>query len=414
MPEACDRKLRLTPDDREAFNHPTMERLERKFPLRQVEVARGRSLARPWGIVAVAAAIAVFVLTGKPTGVRAAIERVGAPAPNFTCAPCLNHAPFKLSDLRGKVVLVDFWEYTCINCIRTFPYLRRWDALYRPLGLVIVGVHTPEFEFGKNPTLVAEATRRFGFDFPVAVDSDYKIWYAFHNEGWPADYLIDKNGSVTYTHVGEGEYGDFEHKIQELLKQANPAIDFSQPKYRIPESENVELGGGVCMRATPETYLGFAHTMNIANPGGEDRTGQAVYATPAEIPLDDFALEGRWLATAEYVRHPAEAKPPGDSVALHYRAKSVYLVAGSDSDSQSRRLYVTQDGHPLSASTRGVDVRAGRDGRTYLELGAKRMYYLVNNREFGGHQLQLYALDPGLSLYSFTFGNNCENKFAHR
>ena len=363
-------------------------------------------------LAAIAAAVAV-VMAGGAASVRAAIERVGAPAPDFTCERCLNHAPFKLSDLRGKVVLVDFWEYTCINCIRTFPYLRRWDQLYRPLGLVIVGVHTPEFEFGKNPERVADATKRFGFDFPVAIDSDYKIWYAFHNEGWPADYLIDKDGNIVYTHMGEGEYGYFERKIQELLKQANPALNFNQPKYKIPEDENVELSGGVCMRSTPETYLGFAHTMNIANPGGEDRTSQTVYAAPADVPLDDFALNGRWLAAAEYVHHAADAKTPGDSVALHYRAKSVYLVAGSD-DSQPRRLYVTQDGKPLPKAAWGVDVRAGSDGRTYIELAGKRMYYLVNNGEFGGHLLQLYALEPGLSLYSFTFGNNCENKFAHR
>ena len=242
---------------------------------------------------------------------RAAIEHVGMPAPDFSCERCLNHAPFKLSDLRGKVVLVDFWEYTCINCIRTFPYLRRWDRLYRPLGLVIVGVHTPEFEFGKNPERVADATKRFGFDFPVAIDSDYKIWYAFHNEGWPADYLIDKDGNIVYTHMGEGEYGYFEQKIQELLKQANPALDFNQPKYKIPEDENVELSGGVCMRSTPETYLGFAHTMNIANSAGEDRSRQTVYAAPADVPLDDFALDGRWLAAPEYVRHAAQAKAAG-------------------------------------------------------------------------------------------------------
>ncbi|HLK87356.1 MAG TPA: redoxin family protein [Candidatus Binataceae bacterium] len=357
-------------------------------------------------------ALAMLVMS-RAAGVRAAIERVGAPAPDFSCQPCLNHAPFKLSDLRGKVVLVDFWEYTCINCIRTFPYLRRWDALYRPLGLVIVGVHTPEFEFAKNASLVADATRRFGFEFPIAIDSDYKIWYAFHNEGWPADYLIDKYGNVAYMHVGEGEYGDFEQKIQQLLKQANPALNFNQARYRIPAGENVELGGGVCMRATPETYLGFARSMNIANEGGEGRNGAALYAAPAEVPLDDFALNGRWLASSEYVRPVTAGKAPGDSLVLHYRAKSVYLVAGSD-ESTPRRLYLTQDGRPIAKQARGVDVREAGDGRTYIELGAKRMYYAVNNPEFGGHLLKLEAPGPGLSLYSFTFGNNCENKFAHR
>jgi thiol-disulfide isomerase/thioredoxin len=367
-------------------------------------------------VAAVAAAIAVVVtglLTGGAARVRAAIERVGAPAPDFTCERCLNHPPFKLSDLRGKVVLVDFWEYTCINCIRTFPYLRRWDQFYRPLGLVIVGVHTPEFEFGKNPERVADATKRFGFDFPVAIDSDYKIWYAFHNEGWPADYLIDKDGNIVYTHMGEGEYGFFEQKIQELLKRANPTLNFDQPKFKIPEDENVELSGGVCMRATPETYLGFAQSRNLANPGGEDHDTLATYSAPGNLPLDDFALKGRWFAAAEYIRHAEATRPPGDSVALHYRAKTVYLVAGSD-DSKPRRLYLMQDAKPLPKPAWGVDVRAGSDGRTYIELGGKRMYYLVNNDEFGGHLLQLYAEDPGLSLYSFTFGNNCENKFAHR
>ena len=376
----------------------------------------GPRLSRTRRLRMMAAAVAIAaVVTGvlSAARLRAAIERVGMPAPDFTCTRCLNHAPFKLSDLRGKVVLVDFWEYTCINCIRTFPYLRRWDKLYRPLGLVIIGVHTPEFEFGKNPARVADAAKRFGFDFPIAIDSDYKIWYAFHNEGWPADYLIDKNGNIAYAHMGEGEYGFFEEKIQELLKQANPALTFNQPQYKIPEDENVELSGGVCMRATPETYLGFAQSRNLANLSGEEHDSQTVYSAPASLALDDFALEGQWFAAAEYVRHATIAKPPGDSVALHYRAKSVYLVAGSD-DSKSRRLYVTQDGKPLPRAAWGVDVRAGSDGKTYVDLGGKRMYYLVNNSEFGGHLLRLYALEPGLSLYSFTFGNNCENKFAHR
>jgi thiol-disulfide isomerase/thioredoxin len=386
------------------MNHPIVKYLNR--------ISRTSRLRSAVAAVAVAVVVTAFT-GGGARRVLAAIERVGAPAPEFTCARCLNHAPFKLSDLRGKVVLVDFWEYTCINCIRTFPYLRRWDKLYRPLGLVIVGVHTPEFEFGKNPERVVEATKRFGFDFPVAIDSDYKIWYAFHNEGWPADYLIDKDGNVAYTHMGEGEYGDFEQKIQELLKQANPAQSFSEPRYKIPEDENIELSGGVCMRATPETYLGFAQSRNIANASGEGHDKLAAYSSPANLPLDDFALDGRWFAAAEYVRHAEGARPPGDSVSLHYRAKSVYMVAGSD-DSKPRRLFVIQDSRPLPKASWGVDVRAGSDGRPYVELAGKRMYYVVNNEEFGGHLLQLYALEPGLSLYSFTFGNNCENKFAHR
>ncbi len=153
--------------------------------------------------------------------------------------------------------------------------------------------------------------------------------------------------------------------------------------------------------------------MNIANAGGENRNGAARYTAPADVPLDDFALTGRWLASAEYVRPLTAAEAPADSLVLHYRAKSVYLVAGSD-ESTPRRLYLSQDGAPIAKQARGVDVRAAGDGRTYIELSAKRMYYVVNNPEFGGHLLKLEAPGPGLSLYSFTFGNNCENKFAHR
>jgi hypothetical protein len=281
------------------------------------------------------------------------------------------------------------------------------------LGLVIVAVHTPEFAFAKNPKRVADAVRRFGFSFPVAIDSNYKIWNAFHNQVWPADYLINKNGEIAYAHFGEGEYGNIERRIQQLLKQANPRLNLNEPKYTIPKAENAELFGGVCRRATPETYLGFARGLNIANPGGEDRTHETTYEAPKDVPLDQFALNGRWLAAAQYVRHTVMAKPPGDSVELHYRAKSVYLVAGSDG-SKSRRLYITQDGLPLPKDARGVDIRVGHGGRTYLELTGKRMYYVVSNPKFGRHTLRLFALEPGLSLYSFTFGNNCENKFAHR
>ncbi len=370
-------------------------------------VDTGRAMA-----IAIVMAGVVAMMIGAPRAVRAQIERVDAPAPDFKCAVCLNSQPFRLSDLRGKVVLVDFWEYTCINCIRTFPAIKRWYALYHPLGLDVVAVHTPEFQFAHNPERVADAVKRFGLDFPVAVDSDYAIWNAFHNEAWPADYLIDAKGNVAYVHLGEGEYAEFEAKIQELLKQANPKLDFSTAKYRIPP--DYPMYGSDCLEPTQETYLGFARGDSIANPGGEDRTGETQYAAPADIPIDGFALKGGWLASEEYVRHTtADKAPGGDSLMLHYRAKSVYIVAGSD-DGSMKHLYVTQDGKPLAAAARGVDIQTGADGQTYLPLTGKRMYYVVNNPEFGHHMLNFSTAEPDVSLYSFTFGNNCENKFAHK
>lgn len=335
------------------------------------------------------------------------------PAPDFQGTTWLNSRPLTLPGLRGKVVLVDFWEYTCINCIRTFPYLRRWNELYAPAGLVIIGVHTPEFAFAKNPANVANAVKRFGFSFPVVLDDDQTIWNAFHNAAWPADFLIDKDGRIAYMHIGEGDYGETEMEIRKLLKEARPTLDFSNQRYAIPADANADMDASVCRRATPETYLGFARAQNVANPGGEDETQEVHYVAPPVIPIDDFALDGNWSAGDEFVRHVRASAEPKDAVELHYQAKSVYLVAGSDNGSP-KLLYVSQDGRPLTPDARGVDVHAGANGATYITLTGKRMYYVVNNGAFGEHTLAVSTSAPGVSLYSFTFGNNCENKFAHK
>jgi thiol-disulfide isomerase/thioredoxin len=344
---------------------------------------------------------------------RAAIEQSRAPAPELNSKIWINSPPLSLKSLRGKVVLVDFWEYTCINCIRTFPYLRRWNQLYAPDGLVVIGVHTPEFAFAKNPQNVANAVKRFAFTFPIAVDSDYRIWNAFNNQAWPADYLIDKDGRIAYVHYGEGEYGTFERKIQALLKEARPTLNFRAPQYAIPADADADINGAVCRRATPETYLGFERAQNIANPGGEDQTQEVHYVAPADTPLDYFALNGDWQAGPESVKHVRANSELKDALELHYQAKSVYVVAGSD-DGSPRQLFLTQDGKPLAPGAGGVDVKRDQNGRSYITLAAKRMYYLVDNPTFGEHRLGIYANSPGVSLYSFTFGNNCENRFAHK
>ena len=334
-------------------------------------------------------------------------------APDFHGKLWFNSPPLSLAQLRGKVVLVDFWEYTCINCIRTFPYLRRWGELYVPAGLIIIGVHTPEFAFAKNSANVANAVKRFGFSFPVVLDNDEEIWNAFHNAAWPADFLIDKDGRIAYMHIGEGDYGETELAIRKLLKEAKPGLDFYTAQFALPADANADMDASVCRRATPETYLGFARGANLANPGGEDETQEVHYVAPPMVPVDNFALDGDWKAGDEFVRHVRSSAQPMDAVELHYQAKAVYLVAGSD-DGSPKILYVTQDGKPLPPDSRGVDVHASTNGHSYISLGGKRMYYVVNNPEFGEHTLALSTSSPGVSLYSFTFGNNCENKFAHK
>jgi thiol-disulfide isomerase/thioredoxin len=335
------------------------------------------------------------------------------PAPDFHTKLWFNSPPLSLAQLRGKVVLVDFWEYTCINCIRTFPYLRRWDELYTPTGLIIIGVHTPEFAFAKNPANVADAVKRFGFSFPVALDNDETIWNAFHNAAWPADFLIDKDGRIAYMHIGEGDYGETELAIRQLLKEAKPGLDFSTIRFALPADVNADMDASVCRRATPETYLGLARGTNLANPGSEEEIQEVHYTAPPVVPIDNFALNGDWKVGDEFVRHVRSSALLKDAVELHYQAKAVYLVAGSD-DGSPKPLYVIQDGKPLPPNSKGVDVHAGTNGSSYIALGGKRMYYVVNNPEFGEHTLALSTSSPGVSLYSFTFGNNCENKFAHK
>jgi thiol-disulfide isomerase/thioredoxin len=361
-----------------------------------------------------ALAIFVAVLTLTPAGATNAGELASrAPAPDFDGKVWFNSPPLRLAQLKGKVVLVDFWEYTCINCIRTFPYLRRWNELYAPAGLTIIGVHTPEFGFAKNPANVKNAVQRFGFSFPVVVDNDEAIWNAFHNAAWPADFLIDQNGLIAYMHIGEGDYGETELAIRKLLMEARPGLDFSGPRYAIPADANNDMDRSVCRRPTPETYLGFARAANLSNPGGEDETQEIHYVAPRVLAVDSFALDGDWKAGDEFVRHVRESAQPKDAVELHYQAKSVYLVAGSDDDSP-KTLHVMQDGKPLPHDARGVDVKADSQRGSYVMLTGKRMYYIVNNPDFGEHTLVLSTKVPGVSLYSFTFGNNCENQFAHK
>ncbi len=215
------------------------------------------------------------------------------PAPDFSCDVWFNSPPLRLLNLRGKVVLIDFWEYTCINCIRTFPYLRRWNALYAPLGLVIIGVHTPEFPFARDPKRVQEAARRFGLSFPIAVDSDYRVWNAFHNEAWPAKYLIDKDGNVAFVHLGEGDYAEFEAHIRELLKEANPRLQFNDPKFAASRDDSASIAG--CGQETPETYLGFERGDGLANAGGYHRLERSRIRAAAGDPAEQLRA-GRPMA----------------------------------------------------------------------------------------------------------------------
>jgi cytochrome c biogenesis protein CcdA/thiol-disulfide isomerase/thioredoxin len=277
----------------------------------------------------------------------------------------LNGHALTMSELRGKVVLVDFWTYSCINCLRTLPHVEAWDRLYRKDGLVIVGVHTPEFSFEHVPSNVQAAVRRLGVDYPVALDNDYGTWNAYGNQYWPAKYLIDRNGHVRYAHFGEGDYDITEENIRTLLGEqpATPAAN---------RLRDLTPSGPI----TPESYLGFERidrfTGSKIYPDKE-----ATYAFPAGLGRDDFAYAGRWTVHAQRIVAGKDAR-----LRLRYYARKVFLVLGGKGTVQ-----VLVDGQPHSV----------------VHVNGDRLYTLVDRKSIDDATLEL-RFSPGVSAYAFTFG----------
>jgi thiol-disulfide isomerase/thioredoxin len=292
--------------------------------------------------------------------------------------------PLTLAGLRGRVVLVDFWTYTCINCIRTLPYMRAWDAAYRSRGLTIVGVHTPEFQFEHDAGNVRDAIAQNRLRYPVAQDNDYKTWNAWGNQYWPADYLVDAKGRVRYVHFGEGDDKRTEAAIRSLLAEAGA------------ESLGADAKVGPTLTpghdATPETYLGSARAQGWlpATPvnGTHDFHG------PGPIPFrrSRFAFTGRWRIDDE-----SATAVSGAIVDAHVVGKAVYLVLSSAGD-RPRALRLELDGKPIRAADAGADVHGGA-----VTVRAQRLYRLVSLPRTEDHRLRL-RFAPGISGYAFTFG----------
>jgi cytochrome c biogenesis protein CcdA/thiol-disulfide isomerase/thioredoxin len=290
--------------------------------------------------------------------------------------------PVSLSSERGHVVLVDFWTYTCINCIRTLPYLKAWDAAYRRDGLAIVGVETPEFPFERDAGNVANAIAQFGLRYPVVQDNNMGTWNAYGNQYWPADYLIDAQGEVRYAAFGEGDYEKTETAIRALLAEAGSQVGGKgRPSGVIVPS----------LQATPETYLGTARAQGWVNgptPGLHD------YGTspPPRLPVNDFAFSGTWNTSAQPALAVANA-----GVDVEFRAKNAYLVLSSPGE-RPLQLRVMLDGHPISPAEAGSDVHGG-----IVTVRRQRLYTLVSLRRDEQHRLTL-RFAPGISGYAFTFG----------
>jgi thiol-disulfide isomerase/thioredoxin len=310
----------------------------------------------------------------------------------------LNSSPLSFRQLRGRVVLVDFWDYTCVNCIRTLPYVQAWHERYRDKGLTVIGVHTPEFTFAQYESNVERGIREFGISYPIVIDSNREIWKAFANRYWPTKYLLDREGYLRFGHFGEGGYGECEQVIQELLHEIDPGLELPALMEPLREEDHA---GAVCYRASGELYLGNRRG-RIGNEGGFKEDQIADYAFAGKAEENFFYANGRWASTAEYF----EAVEYGPhTLRLKYDASAVNLVMASPHATKAE-VVILQDGKPLTRkqATRDTRFRPGAKGdeESYVIAGSARMYFLLDNHEFGSHELELRC-STGVAAFAFTF-----------
>jgi thiol-disulfide isomerase/thioredoxin len=307
----------------------------------------------------------------------------------------LNSPPLTAAGLRGKVVLVDFWTYTCINWLRTLPYLRAWAERYQDHGLVVIGVHTPEFDFEHDLDNVRREAKRLRVGYPIAVDSDYAIWDAFDNHYWPALYVVDAQGQIRHHRFGEGDYDQSEMVLQRLLTEAGSAGDIGQGLVAV-DPGGVEAAADWDSLRSPENYLGAARTENFASANGAVLGTGQVYAVPARLRLNHWALSGDWTVNPQaIVGNQAEGR-----LVYRFHARDLHLVMAPAARGTPVRFRVRIDGEPPGAA-HGADVDDQGDGT----LTDPRLYQLI--RQPGPvteHTFEITFLDPGVQAYAFTFG----------
>ena len=306
----------------------------------------------------------------------------------------LNSPPLTAAGLRGKVVLIDVWTYTCINWLRTLPYVRAWAEKYKNQGLVVIGVHSPEFAFEKDVDNVRHAAKEMRVDYPIALDNDFAVWRAFNNDYWPALYLIDAQGHIRYHHFGEGEYEQSERVIQQLLSEAG--VGGIGRDLASVDARGAEAAADWSNLKSPETYVGYGRAENFASPGGAVSDKRRVYAVPARLKLTHWALSGDWTVG----KQATALNKPNGRIAYRFHARDVHLIMGPAARGTSVRFRVLIDGQPPGAS-HGVDVDDQGNG-TVTE---QRMYQLIRQpQSIGDRQFEIEFLDSGVEAFAFTFG----------
>ena len=318
-------------------------------------------------------------------------------APEFTgITSYINTNATELSDLKGKVVLVDFWTYSCINCIRTLPYLVDWNHKYSDKGLVIVGVHSPEFEFEKNIDNVKQAVTRFGIEYPVLLDNDHGTWNAFQNSYWPRKYLVDSEGYIRYDHIGEGGYVETENAIKNLLsersnQQGIEISNINQTKLTVPGAQSVDFN----QIKTPELYFGYQYARaQLGNIEGFNPDKTVNYTIPtSNLKSNVIYLQGLWKNNPDSM----ELVGPDGKIILSYSSKSVNIVAGGKGE-----ISVKEDGKNTQTNNpfKGNEL----DTEDKLNIDGQRLYNIADHGDYGNHHIEINAKGSGFKLYTFTFG----------
>jgi thiol-disulfide isomerase/thioredoxin len=306
----------------------------------------------------------------------------------------LNSEPLPPAVLRGRVVLVQFWTYTCINWIRTLPYVRGWAERYEDQGLVVIGVHTPEFPFERDLENVRQAAKEMRVQYPIAVDSDYVVWDAFANRYWPAQYFVDADGRIRHHRFGEGEYERSELVIRDLLAEAG-AEDVGAALASV-DGDGVEADANWGSLRTPETYLGYQLTQGFASPGGLEPNDRHLYRRPTRLTLNQWALEGEWTVGGG----AAELNERGGRIAFRFHARDLHLVMRRGEGGAPAPFRVLIDGQP-PGDAHGVDVDEDGGGT----LREPRLYQLVRQPgRVTERAFEISFLEPGVEAYVFTFG----------
>ncbi|MGB7292658.1 MAG: redoxin domain-containing protein [Thermodesulfobacteriota bacterium] len=318
--------------------------------------------------------------------------------PDLNSGKWINSGEITKQDLAARVALIDFWDYTCVNCIRTLPYIREWYRRYHDKGLEIIGVHAPEFTFSKTEENVRKGIEEFEIKYPVVMDNDYKIWHAFANRYWPSKYLIDKNGYFRYAHFGEGNYIETELAIQLLLKEIDPDVDLPDPMRPV---RDMDTPGVHCYRVSPELYFGYSRG-KLGNTEEVKKDEVREFKKPDITQEDTIYVEGRWISSPEYMAPALNDSSKMAQIYLKYTSSEVNLVIDPEKE-KGFKIVIMQDNKYLDREDAGDDVEFESNGESYIVVRDPKMYNLIKNKDVGSHLLQLSTNSNGFSAYAFTF-----------